>query len=676
MPIYERSSPETSLSWRRLDLNLTVAVSLFVGLFAIVFAVYLMRDVLRKSKGTTKMIEISDAIKIGAQAYLARQFSVAALFVTGLTVILGYVLGIFVALTFVSGAVLSGLSAYIGMRIAIHTNGRTANAACNSFDESLTVATKSGTVVGMSLTGLGLLGVGVMYLILGNPLLLLGMGFGASLIGLFARVGGGIYTKAADVGADLVGKVEEGIPEDDPRNPAVIADQVGDNVGDIAGTGSDVFQSYVMALAAAMILGLAVYGIQGLIYPLTVAAAGILSSMIASFFIRSKSSNAQRAIYRGMYVAAILVSAMSAPVSLVLFNSLKEFYPTLVGIVTVVLLAWITLYYTSPNRKPVRGIAQASTEGPAMNIIFGFTKGFESTILSMLVFTSAVVLAYHFGGLYGISMVAVGFLSITATLIAMSSYGPIVDNAKGIIELSGIRGGVRKVIDDLDSVGNTTKAVCKVYALGTSAFAQVAIFSAFVEATSLTAINVANPIVTAGLLIGGMLPFLFVSQILRAIGNSAYKMVAEVHRQFAEIPGLKDGKAKADYAKCVDISTRGALRGMFVPALFAIIVPLIVGYTIGVEAVGGLIAGNLVTTIPLGLMMIQGGAAWDNAKKYVEAGNLGGIGTKTHAATVAGDTVGDPLKDAAGPSLDFLMNLIGSMAILFASSFIALALFP
>ncbi len=645
-----------------------------VGLFAIVFAAYLMRGLLRKSRGTPKMIEISDAIKVGAHAYLARQFLVAAVFAAGLTVVLGYVLGNAVAYAFVLGAVLSGVSAYVGMRIAIYMNARTATAACNSLNESLDVASKSGTVVGMFLTGLGLLGVGLMYEVVGNPYLLLGMGFGASLIGLFARVGGGIYTKSADIGADLVGKIEEGIPEDDPRNAAVIADQVGDNVGDIAGTGSDVFQSYVMALVAAMILGMAVYGFRGLAYPLFVAAAGIVSSLIASFFIRAKKSNAQQAIYREMYIALVLVSAISAPLSLFLFGGLREFYATAVGIVTVLLMAWITLYYTSATRKPVQSIAKASAAGPAMNIIFGFARSFESTIFSVIVFTLAIVLSYQFSGLYGISMVAVGFLSITATLIAMSAYGPIVDNAKGILELSNVHQETLKAIDELDSVGNTTKAVCKVYALGTSAFAQVAIFSAFIQATNLATINVANPMVTAGLLIGGMLSFLFVSQILRAIGNSAFKMVAEVRRQFAEIPGLKEGKAKADYAKCVDISTRGALRGMFVPAIFALIVPLIVGYTIGVQAVGGLIAGNLVTTVPLGLMMIQGGAAWDNAKKYVEKGNLGGFGTKTHEATVVGDTVGDPLKDAAGPSLDFLMNLIGSMAILFASSFIAFVL--
>lgn len=645
-----------------------------MGIVSITFAVHLIRNLLGKSKGNGKFVEIADAIKLGAQAYLVRQFVVAAFFVAGITALVGYVLGSSIAVAFVLGAVLSGLSAYIGMKVAIHMNVRTADAACNRPRESFEIAAKSGTVVGLSLTGLGLLGVGIIYLVVGDPLILLGMGFGASLIGLFARVGGGVYTKAADIGADLVGKVEEGIPEDDPRNAAVIADQVGDNVGDIAGTGSDVFQSYIMALAAAMILGLSVYGVSGLVYPMLVAGAGILASLGASYIVRADSSNAQHAIYRGMYAALGLTGIFSLVLSIVLFGGLKEFYATIVGLVTVALLAWITLYYTSCDKKPVQGIAKASVGGSAMNIIFGFAKGFESTVLSLIVFTAAVALSFYFSGFYGISMVAVGFLAITATLIGMSSYGPIVDNAKGIIELSKSENGGLKVIDELDAVGNTTKAVCKVYALGTSAFAQVAIFSAFLKATNLTSINVANPNVIAGLLIGGMLSFLFVSQILKAIGNSAFRMVSEVRRQFKQIPGLKEGTAKADYAKCVDISTRGALKGMFVPAIIALTAPLIVGYFIGVEAVGGLIAGNFVTTIPLGLMMIQGGAAWDNAKKYVENGNLGGAGTGTHKATVVGDTVGDPLKDAAGPSLDFLMNLIGSMAILFAASFITFGL--
>jgi K(+)-stimulated pyrophosphate-energized sodium pump len=655
-------------------LSLTV-IAPIAGLSAIVFAAYLAHSVLRKKNGTPKMIEISDAIKIGAKTYLNLQFFMVAVFGAVLTAILGFALGAFAALTFVLGAVLSGLSGYVGVIIAIHTNVRTAQAARKSFDEAFNTAMRSGTVAGMSLAGLGLLGVSMLYFVLRNPFLLLGLGFGASLICLFARVGGGIYTKSADIGADLVGKVEVGIPEDDPRNPAVIADQVGDNVGDIAGTGSDVFQSYVMALVAAMILGVDVHGMEGLTYPLAVAAAGIFSSLLASFCISSRNSNGQKAIYRGLYVAVILVSVVSALMAWFLFNGLQAFYATLVGIATIVLFAWITLYYTSPNRRPVLEIAGASTTGPATNIIFGFARGFESTVLSITVFSSAIVLAFHLSGLYGISMVAVGFLSIMATLVAMASYGPIVDNAKGIIETAGLHSEARGVTDALDAVGNTTKAVCKGYAIETSAFAQVAMLSAFISATNLKFIDVAKPTVTAGLLIGAMLSFLIVSQILKAVGKSAYRMIEEVRRQFAEIPGLKEAEAKPDYAKCVDISTRWALRSMFLPASLIIIIPLIVGYVFGVEAVGGLIAGNLVTTLPLALMMVQGGAAWDNAKKYIEAGNLGGIATPTHAAAVVGDTVGDPLKDAAGASLDVLMNLIGVVCTLFASSFITYALF-
>ena len=598
-----------------------------------------------------------------------------AIFGALLTVILGYVLGVVAAVTFAVGAVLSGAAAYVGVIIAINANLRTAAAAQKGMNQALSVATLNGTIVGMSLTGLGLLGVSVLYLIFGNPTFLLGMGFGASLICLFARVGGGIYTKGADIGADLVGKIEEGIPEDDPRNPAVIADQVGDNVGDIAGTGSDVFQSYVMALVAAMILGVkATQGLEGVAYPLIVAAAGIVSSLVASFFVRSKRSNAQGAIFGGMYIALILVSVLSALSGYALFGNLKEFYATFVGIVAVVLLAWITLYYTSPNWGPVQEIAKASRTGPATNIIFGLAWGFESTVLPVVVSGLAVFFSYYFGGLYGISILAVGFLSVGATLTAMSAYGPIVDNAKGILEFSGSSGEEIKVMDTLDSVGNSTKAICKVYAIQTSAFAQVAMFSAFVSVAGLKAIDVTKAPVITGLFIGGMLSFLIVSQIMKAVGKAAYRMIEEVRRQFAEIKGLKEGQAKPDYAKCVDISTRGALRGMFLPAALTLTIPLIVGYVFGVEAVGGLIAGNLVTTLPLALTMVQGGASWDNAKKYVEANHLGGIGTPTHAATVVGDTVGDPFKDAAGASLDVLMNLIGSMVTLFAVSFIAYAL--
>lgn len=446
-----------------LSLNFILLVRPIVGLVAIVYAVHLvLHDLLVKSKGPPEMVEIHDAIKVGANTYLALQFFVAALFVGGITAILSYVLGVAIALSFTLGAVLSGLSAYVGMRVSIYMNVRTANAASQSFNESLDIATKSGTVVGLSLTGLGLIGVGLLYFIVDNPLLLLGMGFGASLVGLFARVGGGIYTKAADIGADLVGKVEESIPEDDPRNAAVIADQVGDNVGDIAGTGSDVFQSYVMALVAAMILGIAVHGLGGLLYPLFVAASGIVASLIASRFISAKNRDAQRAIYKGMYIAVGLVCLFVLPFAWFIFGGLREYLATILGAFTIVFLAWLTLYYTSMRRKPIKDIVKASSAGPAMNIIFGFARGFESAVPCVLVFAAAVLLSFAISGIYGLSIVAVGFLSVNATLVAMSSYGPIVDNAKGIMELSGIhQGNALMIMDELDSVGNTTKAAAK-----------------------------------------------------------------------------------------------------------------------------------------------------------------------------------------------------------------------
>lgn len=621
------------------------------------------------------MNEIADAIRIGTRTYMSRQFLMIALFGGGVTVALNFVLGIVAAFAFAVGAILSAGSAFIGVIIAVNANIRTAAAAQTDLHSAFNVSARNGTIIGMSLAGLALLGVSTLYLILQEPSYLLGLGFGASLICLFARVGGGIYTKGADIGADLVGKVEIGIPEDDPRNPAAIADQVGDNVGDIAGTGSDVFQSYVMALVAAMILGLQTHGANGLAYPLGVGAAGIVASLVASFSTSSRVRNAQKAVYSWMYVAVALVSVIAATTGFALFGGFGEFYATLTGLFAVILLAWITLYYTSPRWGPVREIASASKTGPATNIIFGLARGFESTFAPVIVTGLAVFLSFLFAGLYGVAMLAVGFLSVAATLTAMSAYGPIVDNAKGIAEFSGVGQETVGVMDTLDSVGNSTKAVCKVYAIQTSAFAQVAMFSAFVAATGLTAIDVTRPAVITGLFLGGMLSFLITSQILKAVGKAAYRMIEEVRRQFATIPGLKDGQAKPDYAKCIDISTRGALRGMFAPAALTLAIPLIIGYVFGPEGVGGLLAGNLVTTLPLALMMVQGGATFDNAKKYIEDGNLGGTGSPAHAAAVVGDTVGDPLKDAAGASLDVLMNLIGSMSTLFAASFIAYALF-
>ena len=654
-----------------MDLTLAAPVA---GLSAIVFAVYLAYRVLKKPNATTNIAEISNIIKICATAYLNRQFKTVIIFGASLAVLLMFISGAFAVLTFVIGAFLSAASAYIGVYIAIRANARTANAAKNGFKEALAIASHSGTVIGLSLAGLGLLGVSALYMLLGDPMLLVGLGFGASLIGLFARVGGGIYTKAADMSADLVGKLEMGLSEDDARNPAVIADQVGDNVGDIAGTGSDVFQSYVCTLVAAMILGFSMYGRNGLTYPLVVLGFGIIASVVGSFFIKTNNSDARQAINKSMYVAAILVSVASAFASWNIFHAFDIFYATFAGIVAVILFAWLTEHYTSPDKKPVKAIATASRTGPATNILMGFATGLESTAAPIIVFSAAIMAAYYFDGLYGITLVAVGFLSIIATFIAMSSYGPIVDNARGLIEMTGASQQEQKVMDKLDTVGNVTKAVCKVYAIGTSALAQVALFSAYINATQLQTIDATKPTVVAGMLIGGMVSFVFCSLIIKAVGKAAYTLIREVRRQFSENFGLANGETKPNYAKCVDISAKAALRGMLLPAFLSVAIPLTVGLTLGKEAMGGLIVGNLITMLPLALIMSIGGAAWDNAKKFIEAGNLGGKGTPTHTAAVIGDTVGDSLKDAAGPSLDIFINLIGTVALLYASSLVTLSL--
>jgi len=645
-------------------LNLTI-VAPISGFFSVAFAIYLAYQVLQKPKGNKRINDISNTIKIAAMAFLNRQFITVSIIGTILAVIIYLTLGFYTSLTFVVGAILSAISAYAGVIIAIHTNTRAAESAKHGIKEALKTSFQSGTVIGMSLAGLGLLGVSCLYFLFGDPVLLVGLGFGASLIGLFARVGGGIFTKAADIGADLVGKVEMGFPEDDPRNPAVIADQVGDNVGDVAGTGSDVFQSYVCTLVAAMILGIAVYGREGLTYPLVVLGIGILSSIVGSFFVRVNHADAKHAINRGMYVAAILISIASAFISWEIFHSLNAFYATLAGIIAVILFANLTEYYTSTDKTPVRNIANASRTGAATNILMGFATSFESVTIPIIVFSASIMIAYHFDGLYGITLLAVGFLSITATFIAMSSYGPIVDNAHGMIEMSGLSHKVHKVMDKLDSVGNVTKAVCKVYAIGTSALAQVALISAYISAAQLQTIDIMKPSVVTGMLIGGMLSFLLCSLIIKAVSNAAYKMIEEVRRQFKRNHKKNN---KPNYARCVDISTKAALNGMFLPALLSVAVPLGFGILFGREALGSLIVGNLVTMFPLALMMCIGGAAWDNAKKYIEAGNLGGKGTPTHDAAIIGDTVGDPLKDAAGPSLDVFVNLIGTVALLYATS--------
>ncbi|MEM2913702.1 MAG: sodium-translocating pyrophosphatase [Candidatus Bathyarchaeia archaeon] len=647
----------------------TPTVSILIQIFSAIVAYRIFHG--RRDSG--KMLEFSNLIKECAVTYLNRQFFTVSVFSVILAVITALAFGLFTALTFSVGSIFSALSAYIGTMIAVKTNFRTAKNAKRGINKAFQTAFQGGTAIGLILTSFGILvvsGLHVLFSSMGynDPSMLIGLGFGASLVGLFARVGGGIYTKAADISADLVGKVEVGLAEDDPSNPAVIADQVGDNVGDVAGTGSDVFQSYVCTLVAAMILGASMYGSSGIAYPLLVLGAGLISSTVGSFFTRVKSRNIRRLINVGMYVSAALTALASAMISWMIFNSLNAFYIILTGIMAVVLLAHVTEYYTSPERKPVKSIVKASETGPAINILSGFTVGLESTAMPTIIFLATILLAYHFEGLYGITLAAVGFLSINATLISMASYGPIVDNANGLITMSGADPESRRTMDSLDAVGNVTKAICKVYAVGTSVLAQVALFSAYLNATNLKTLDISNPLTIAGMLTGGMLTFLLCSLIIRAVSRAAYTMIKEIHKQF--IMGFRRS-LKPNYDRCIDISTRAAIKNMLYPAALSVAVPFTVGLLLGPEAMGGLIAGNLVTVLPMALLMCISGAAWDNAKKSFEANNPSHKGDIVHAATVIGDTIGDPLKDAAGPSLDIFINLIGMAALIYATHIFA-----
>ncbi|MEM2702452.1 MAG: sodium-translocating pyrophosphatase [Candidatus Bathyarchaeia archaeon] len=655
------------------NLNALILMAPVASILAQVLSSLVAYRILHKRYDSRRILEISRIIRDGAISYLNRQFLAVSIFSAILAVIIGLFFGLFTALTFCIGSTFSAISAYLGTLIAVNTNSKTAEAAKEGFRKAFATAFEGGTATGLLLTGFGLLivsGLYIIFSILGyeNPSNLVGLGFGASLVGLFARVGGGIYTKAADISADLVGKVEMGLVEDDPRNPAVIADQVGDNVGDVAGTGSDVFQSYVCTLIAAIILGVSVRGIEGVTYPMLVLGSGLISSALGSFFVKITSGSVKSSIYLGMHVSALLASLASAIASQLLFGNLEAFYATLMGILSILLIAHITEYYTSPEKKPVEEIVKASKTGPAINVLIGLSVGLEGTLIPTVIFSAIVFLAYHIEGLYGITLVAIGFLSIMATFVSMASYGPIVDNANGLITMSRVNADLRRTMDMLDSVGNITKAVCKVYAIGTSALAQVALFSAYVNAAHLRVIDAANPLTIAGMFTGGTLSFLLCSLIIKAVSRAANTMIKEIHRQLS---GDKSKHQTAgrnpDYIRCINISARAALRGMFYPAILSVVVPFATGLLLGPEAMGGLVVGNLVTMLPLALFMCISGAAWDNAKKYIEADKQEGKGSPSHAASVIGDTVGDPLKDAVGPSLDIFINLIGTVALIYAA---------
>jgi K(+)-stimulated pyrophosphate-energized sodium pump len=677
------------------------------GILALLAAGYFAYSVLKEKTGTDRMREISGAVQEGAMAFLNRQYTTIAIFAAIIFIILGLFISWYVAGGFLLGAILSAVAGYIGMNISVRSNVRTAEAAKGGLAKALSVAFRGGSVTGLAVVGLGLLGISCVYLVAANVLTpagqpvdlkpLIGLGFGASLVSLFARVGGGIYTKAADVGADLVGKVEAGIPEDDPRNPAVIADNVGDNVGDCAGMGADLFETYIVTALAAILLGsipavqnalTTTYGMsQSAIanlatFPLILGAGAIVATIIAIFFVRLGSGGKiMNALYKGLIAATVIsIILFYAADYILLGGNIGIFIASLVGLAVMACIVVITEYYTGTGHRPVSEVAKASLTGAGTNIITGIAMGLEATALPVLVIVIGIFIAYHFAGLYGIAIAAVAMLSVTGIIVAIDSYGPITDNAGGIAEMADLPPEVRKYTDALDAVGNTTKAVTKGYAIGSAALAALALFAAFkaevlanlalnnptvADPSTLINLNIDNPVVLIGLFIGGALPFLFSAFCMLAVGKAAFNIVEEVRRQFKEIPGIMEGKAKPDYGKCVDIVTIAALKQMALPAILAVLSPLVVGFVLGPAALSGLLLGVIITGLMLALHMTSGGAAWDNAKKFIEAGNYGGKKSDAHKAAVVGDTVGDPYKDTAGPSLNALIKVMNTISLIF-----------
>ena len=643
---------------------------------ALLFALYKANYVIRSSPGNAKMQEIASAIAEGADAFLKAEYKILVFFVAALVVLIGVFISWGTAVCFLIGALFSVLAGFFGMKVATKANVRTANAALESgMNRALSIAFSGGSVMGMCVVGLGLLGCSMIYILTGNYKILFGFSLGASSIALFARVGGGIYTKAADVGADLVGKVEAGIPEDDPRNPAVIADNVGDNVGDVAGMGADLFESYVGALVSALTLGVAAAGLfsgAGVVFPLAIAAIGIAAAIIATFFVRGKEdSNPHKALKMGSYVSAGIVAVASVPLSLNFFGRLYYSIPIIAGIIVGLVIGFMTEVYTSGDYSSVKRIADQSETGSATTIISGIAVGMRSTWVPTILICVGIYLSYAVtGDLYGIALAAVGMLSTTGITVAVDAYGPIADNSGGIAEMSGLDHSVREITDKLDAVGNTTAAMGKGFAIGSAALTSLALFVSYATEVQLDAINLLSPHVVIGLLIGGMLPFAFSAMTMDSVSKAAYKMIEEVRRQFREIPGILEGKGRPDYGSCVSISTRAALHEMILPGVMAVVVPLLVGILLGPEALGGLLAGSLITGVLLAIYMSNAGGAWDNAKKYIEEGTHGGKGSSAHKAAVVGDTVGDHFKDTSGPSLNILIKLMTVVALVFAPLFV------
>ena len=643
-----------------------------IGVLALLYAAYASSRVSAFKVENARVSELSDIIHSGAMAFLYREYRALVPFVIVVAALLAWKIGVSSAVCFTSGALCSALTGYIGMKVATRANGKTAFAALTGMNQALFIAFTGGSVMGMTVVGVGLLGVLGVYLLFGDANVVTAFGFGASSIALFARVGGGIYTKAADVGADLVGKVEAGIPEDDPRNPAVIADNVGDNVGDIAGMGADLFESYVNAIIAAMAIGAITCGAVGVTYPLVLSALGIVASILGTLFVRVKDGgDPAKALRYGLGSTGVFMIAGSFFVTKFMFaGDLTLFYAVVSGVVSGILIGAVTEYYTSGDYPSVKEVAHASVTGSATNILAGLGVGMKSTAIPVILVCVAVIAGVSFGGLYGIACAAVGMLAITGMALSVDAYGPISDNAGGIAEMANLPHEVREITDKLDAVGNTTAAVGKGLAIGSAALTALSLFVAYAETTGLEMIDLKDPYVMVGLFIGGLLPFLFSAMSIQAVSRAAEKMIEEVRRQFREIPGIMEGTGRPEYERCVDISTSAALREMVVPGLMAVLAPIAVGLILGPAALGGLLGGSIVTGVMMAIFMSNSGGAWDNAKKFIESGNHGGKGTPAHAAAVVGDTVGDPFKDTAGPSLNILIKLMSVVATVLAPLFV------
>ena len=646
-----------------------------IGVIALLVSVLLAINIKKQPVGTDKMKEISQYIAEGAQAFLTSEYKILAIFIAVVFIAVGFAISWITALCFLAGALFSTISGYLGMNVATKANVRTANAAKESgMTKALAIAFRGGAVMGLCVVGLGLLGVSSIYMFTGDANILFGFSLGASSIALFARVGGGIYTKAADVGADLVGKVEAGIPEDDPRNPAVIADNVGDNVGDVAGMGADLFESYVGSIISAVTLGIVTYGgidgtvkYVGALFPLILSAIGVLASTISIFFVKGKEgTDPHKSLKLSQHISNAITIISSIVLSKLILNSFKPSIAIISGLIVGVLIGQVTEYYTSDKYNKVKKIAKQSETGSATNIISGLAVGMQSCTVPIILICVGIFAAYISAGMYGIALAAVGMLATTGSTIAVDAYGPIADNAGGIAEMSGLDKNVRKITDSLDAVGNTTAAIGKGFAIGSAALTALSLFASYSESVKINAIDLLNTNVIIGLFIGGMLPFLFSSITMEAVSKAANKMIDEVRRQFKSDKGILEGTSKPDYKSCVGISTNAALTEMLVPGLIAIVAPILVGLLFGAEALGGLLAGSLVTGVLLAIFMSNSGGAWDNAKKYIESGTHGGKGSESHHASVVGDTVGDPFKDTSGPSINILIKLMTIVALVFA----------